>query len=497
MADRCKSEEGVAMVTSVLVSVVVLILGLVAVQLSFHNIEAGSVDRKRVQAVEAAEAGIDESLRHIQGNGPSTLACTLAGTLGNASYQSTITYYATYPPTGSPMACPLSVTPSAAVVTSRGTTVAPVRGARTMQTQVRLTPVRGSFNMAIFSNSSISLVNNLELLGSRGNDGDVYTNGDFDCLNASVISGSVRAQGHVKLANTCEVRQDVWAGGPHTGAAGSPPAVGGGYVSNGSSRPIGHDAMSSSSFVELTKVQSRVNGRARAGTTVTCFASCSTQVAEGIVPQSPQPAPPRLSLPEIPYDEPAWISRGYTIVNRTDCASAKSYIDNNLRTATTPTVVRITGCSRLTWANRSSVQVARDTAIVIDGGLDFGQQTTFQTTPAGSKAKLFLIVPYSSGTDPNVPAYTVNSSRCGTATSPDITAQNLTAFEGLTVLVYSPCKVSWQNHNSGGAPGQVVGGQVEIANSFTLTFSELLVPGAGPVTGYNIDVVFKREIVGS
>ncbi|MCA1727150.1 MAG: hypothetical protein LC722_05725, partial [Actinobacteria bacterium] len=57
-----RDEEGIAMITAMLVGMVTLSLSLVSVQLAVHNSGQSSYDRKRVQAIHAAEAGLDAYL---------------------------------------------------------------------------------------------------------------------------------------------------------------------------------------------------------------------------------------------------------------------------------------------------------------------------------------------------------------------------------------------------------------------------------------------------
>ena len=78
---RLKDEEGVAMITAILVSVIVISLSAVAIQLAVHNVGTSAYDRKRVQAVAAAEAGIDATMEELQTaqaqtNGTVNLPCS-------------------------------------------------------------------------------------------------------------------------------------------------------------------------------------------------------------------------------------------------------------------------------------------------------------------------------------------------------------------------------------------------------------------------------------
>src|SRR5207247_2428995 len=111
-------------------------------------------DRKRVDAVSAAEAGLDATMATIQAavidtsQGQYTLPCSpVTDTLPEtptAKYAVTVNYYTTYPPSGDPMACPPTSAPAAATLTSTGTSVTGALSAsRTMEAEARLTPVYG------------------------------------------------------------------------------------------------------------------------------------------------------------------------------------------------------------------------------------------------------------------------------------------------------------------------------------------------------------------
>src|SRR6266568_4053241 len=151
MMTRLRDERGVALVTALLVSMVVLSLSLVVVQLSIHNSGQSSYDRRRDQAIGAAEAGIDSAFATIQFTGTASLPCgpdSYQGTLSTtpaSSYSVTISYYDTSPPTGSALSCPLTddSAPVAAELVSVGTAVvatSPDAVSRRMQTEIRLTP---------------------------------------------------------------------------------------------------------------------------------------------------------------------------------------------------------------------------------------------------------------------------------------------------------------------------------------------------------------------
>ena len=59
---RRRNEDGIAMITAILVSFMILILSVTAASLSIHNTNESGLDRKRLQVIDAAEAGIDSTL---------------------------------------------------------------------------------------------------------------------------------------------------------------------------------------------------------------------------------------------------------------------------------------------------------------------------------------------------------------------------------------------------------------------------------------------------
>src|SRR5712692_4300566 len=189
------------MVTALLVTMVVLLLGVVVIALSAHNVSQSAFDRKRVQSIGAAEAGLDAYLSALQTSTGSATCTPIDADLTTtpaAHYHVTIQLYSAWPPVaGSELACPPPSDPLGALVVSKGTAVVtgnPTAVSRTMETLVRLVPIYGGFNKAIFSDTILNIGNKLTLNGYQGNDGDVYTNGDFSLNNNTLISGSVYAQ---------------------------------------------------------------------------------------------------------------------------------------------------------------------------------------------------------------------------------------------------------------------------------------------------------------
>src|SRR5438128_220874 len=242
---------------------VVVSLAVVVVGLSLHNVNSSSSDRKRVDAVDAAEAGIDATLSSFRSVIIAALPCpgdaSLTSTLNTtpvAQYTVTPYYYATYPATGSPLTCAaaraLDPGPAGMLLVSQGTAVlsgSPTAVSRTMETEVQLTPMFGGLQQAVFSDKVLNFQNKFTINGNVSNDGDVYTNGNYSMGNNTTIGGSVYAQGYASISQGT-VKRHIWANS---------------YVDLHNISVFGN-ATSSTSYINLDSAH--VYGNAKAGTTL-------------------------------------------------------------------------------------------------------------------------------------------------------------------------------------------------------------------------------------
>jgi hypothetical protein len=150
MRERLRDERGVALIVALLVTFVVLLLSTTVFAMAVRNSEQSANDRKRLQSVSAAEAGLNAAYQHITAppGGLVGLTDTLTDVVGSgpsgSSYDVQITYYeeedGTEPMT-SPSAVPYSITyyPKSALISSVGSSNGKLD--RTMETFVVLTPV--------------------------------------------------------------------------------------------------------------------------------------------------------------------------------------------------------------------------------------------------------------------------------------------------------------------------------------------------------------------
>ena len=185
MLARFRDEQGVALVVALLVTFVVMLLGVAVISLAVHNSEQSGFDRKRLQSVSAAEAGLNAAYQHLTAP-PGGLAGLQKGLTdsvgsgpGGSTYAVTISYFRKTDGT-EPMAPPFSVNyyPGSALLHSVGTSNG--RTERTMESFVVLTPVYAGFEGAIVSNSTTTETNSFTVNGYLGDDGHIYVlNGDY------------------------------------------------------------------------------------------------------------------------------------------------------------------------------------------------------------------------------------------------------------------------------------------------------------------------------
>ncbi len=461
-----RREDGIAMITAILVSFVVLALSVASVQLAMHNSDASGFDRRRGQAIAAAEAGIDYYFSHLSSTTLPSVQCSLSGTLTSSpagTFAVTTIFYdsAGAPlPSSSGSQCPMATTPASVMVSSVGRGAAGSWPARTMQAYANLSPgVTAPFNNtgAIFGHNSVSFTANANVGGNQYSDADVYSNGDITLWANSTLYGNLYSQGTVTLQANSVAQKDVWANGSLT--------------LQGNARVLGN-ATSSTSSITLS-AQSRVYLNARAGTT-----NSGGTVGGSRIANSPSSAPPTKPYPTFTYNQADWVAAGYNVRNYTNCAQAVADIGNWWGSGSGDNVVRVTGGCAMTFG--SSVTVRGNLGIVTDGSVAISNNVRF--SPA-------------SGTGPwNLQFFAGLSgiTPCSFSVSP-----NGGTNANLNTLIYThqACTVDIRS-NSAISQGQLIGGTVDVKHSISFRYKQVPVPGTSG-GGMNGDVRYKREVVTS
>lgn len=478
---RTARDEGSALVIAVMSVSVCLALSLVGVQLAMSSTRASGVDRQRVLAINAAEAGVDAGYTAIQ-NGGANPPCSLPSTSvksgpDTASFATGITYYS---PAGTALPCNstgrvVGVPAKAMLSSSAQTNVlggGGTRGSRKMEALVNLIPVQ-LLNKAIFADGSLSFSNRTTLTGQNGADADVYSNRSVDCANNENFAGNVYSQGDISISNSCTFAGNVWAGGRVS-------------TSNGANGSIGGFVKAGGGSINLTGVT--VGSNLYAQTTIS-YSGCSA--AGKCFPNSNPGMPPASPFPVIRGDAASlaeWTAAapdgpGYAQVNYSGaCSDLTSAIKNTYARAGVPTLV-VTSC-QVVLSNEKDIPLSNDLAIFAAGGFAASQQNTFLSNVPGQQRKMHWIVPYT-------------SSITRPCASPSITTdQNFGTGEDVDMFLYSPCNISFSNNSS--HIGQIYGGSdVTIKNQFDMEYRPVPVFGVDlssmPPLSYTPSIVYKRE----
>ena len=456
MFTRLKDERGVAMVTAIAASFVILLLSVTAYQLAVHNTEQSAVDRRRVQAIAASEAGVHYYLSQFQSGAPETFPCSVAQTMPeqpNVSFDASATYYDA---AGAVMTCPIAAgqLPDGVLIHSTGMSGTPGQD-RTMEAYVRLVETAGGalFDGAMFSEGTIDFDSNVQMY-QGSTPADVYTNGNVTITSNSVVNGSVTAQGSVTLDSNAEVKQDIVAKQ---------------FVYLKSTSIVRGDVTSATQYITLDS-NAHVYGNARAGTSITALSSATIDGTR--TPNSPSTPPTAQGFPAFTYVPADWQSAGYTVTSFASCTLAKTFIGAIL---TGNHVVRITSDCELKWDSNQTVNVRGNLAIIHNGGVTLDSNARF--TNVGDPHNLFFFLGLG-----------------GTSTCKFQMLSNSAIGSDLSMLIHTPCE-AFMGSNSFVVTGQVIAGLVNFGSNGSIYGASVSVPGV-PSGSFDEDIVYFREVVG-
>jgi hypothetical protein len=220
-----RSETGSSIAAVLMVIMVITAIGLTSVQLARHSTDATTVDRERVQALNAAEAGVHEAIGVLQ-----TSPCDLPDTQGSLDQGEYVFSAATEG--------------EACVIHSLGTgRTGSDRTRRLLRVEVAFKPL--AFTYTLFSATEVQAKNNATILGDvyatslhQSHNAliaeDVVSPGDIVTKNNATYGGMIWSGGNVHLNNNTKVVESVIAGGNivlENGAAILGDALAGGSIS--------------------------------------------------------------------------------------------------------------------------------------------------------------------------------------------------------------------------------------------------------------------------
>ncbi len=470
------SDSGSALLVAVMSVGVCLAISLLGLQVALTATRSSGVERQRVLAVNAAEAGIDAGYTAISNGGgqpPCVLpATTVSSGPDRATFTTTISYRSA---DAGPLACDafgrvVGVPVSALIRSAASTNVlagGSTRGQRTMEARVDLVPAQ-LLSKAILADGTLGVTNRTTVTGDVGTDADVYSNRSVACDNNGNFAGSVYSQGDVVISNTCTFAGSVWASGNIT-------------TSRGANGSIAGSAKAHRGSIALTGIT--VSGNLYSSGSIS-YDGCST--AGKCYPNSDPGPPPVTPFPVIRGDATSlsgWRAAGYSVVVDSDCSGIRDRIVGTYARTGTPTLVS-TPCT-VAFNNDKTIALQNDLALFASGGITSARQVSFSSDRPGTRRLLHWVVPY------------VPETMSRPCTSPGITTDQQFGFgDDVAVFVYSPCAISISNN--GTFTGQIYGGSdVTINNQFAMTYRSVPVHGVDlssvPPVRFTPSVVYKRE----
>jgi hypothetical protein len=447
--------------------------------------------RDRAVAISAAEGQVDVMVSKIAAavtatpSAPSWPCIPLTATVADSgphptSTTTTVTYYDA---NGVNVGCPAAGTVlRSATVRSVATgpslpNTLPVR--RVMEAVLTFTggevvtvPVM-ALPRSMFSQNDVAFNNSVTVTQVAGADlPSLYTNGNFSCTNNTSLAGDLVAQGTVTMTNSCTIGGSVAAGGA-VNATSTQAKFGGDVVAVGN--------------VNVTGSSNMVGGTIRTAGLAWWAGCTSTRCTSN---DSTVMAPPQESLPSLPWNadvEAAWVRAGWTVVkfeNPAECnlvggtnAPGQWLLTNSL-VAGPKTVVRTT-CP-LSIGNNATVTMARDVAVVADGGIAFNTSMRFK---AAASRSLYLIQPSSSVAP-------------GCSTDGIAFSNNIMFQATISLMLFTPCNIAAAQSLS--VTGQFyAGGGLTFNNSVGLRYRPMPMPiptgSSTTVEPYGLQITAKRE----
>lgn len=446
-----EDERGVALVTAALVAVVVMFLGATAMSISIHNSDAAGRNRRRVQAIGAAEAGLDWYFSHLQTTELNSIDCdghTQNLTTTPASTFTTVPTF--YDASGAQItSCPMTTVPDSVLISSEGRVVGQ-QPIRTMEAYVYLIPgaPTGFGDSAIFSEGQAYFDSNADVTNGTSGTADVYVNDDVELNSNVTVDGSVYTQGDFYMDSNAEVKRDVVANGP---------------LVTKSNTVIRGNGRSATSYINTV----RIYGDAQAGTYI------NGTVHGTKTPYTPSDPPPMRTFPSFTFNAADWTAQGYSVHTYSSCSDARSFI-NGITSG--KRVVRITSSCTLSWTSGGPT-VRDDLAIISNGGLFVDSDAKFKIG-TGGPFNLHLFFGYG------------GSFGCSNGIELNSNAE---IVSGLHTLLWTPCEV-YVDSNAKVHQGQVFGGTTHFNSNSGLTFELIEIPGLSSA-GFDEDIAFIREVI--
>jgi cytoskeletal protein CcmA (bactofilin family) len=430
LVDRLRRDDGIALIAVLMLMMAMVGIAIGAVQVAEHSSNVTSVDRERLQTVEAAEAGVSEAIRRIETAGSVAAACTGVLDAARTDLEDRDQLIGQYQTKISPDAS-VPVDPNACVIDSWG--FAPTGGDRALrhlEVQVKLIPKTG-FPYTLFAEGSTGTI---YVKNSGTIDGDVYAE-NLDQSKNNIFAKDIITTGSVITKNNAVYAGSIWAAGNVTLDNNS--TVGGSITAAGTT-DAGNVVLNSGTVV---------NGDVLAKGTIT---NNGTIHGASSPTNSNVPSPPNLVKPT--FNENALTP--YTYDNGT-----ASNVNNQLTASRTNLsgTYRYTGNGRITMPD--NVTVNGNLTVVSRGSIDLGQSMSLGTN-------------CQSPNPPCVVAIVALGQAGGFQTDALNVPKAFTGASGLHILLYT--LEGFDGKNSMTFTGSIYADAIDVKNTFTISQSDAL-----------------------
>ncbi|GEN78852.1 hypothetical protein N867_10895 [Actinotalea fermentans ATCC 43279 = JCM 9966 = DSM 3133] len=497
-------DEGVALISAMAVVVLVGILVVAIVSTAVYEATASGRDRQRATAVTTAEGAIDAVLATLQTSNVASYPCPDPAVPSSRSFLADdvdisveVTYYNA---AGTEVTCAAvrAGTAIASAHVSATSAAEPIGNAqvarRTMETLVTLEPhVTNMLENAIHSDTSVRFTNHNDVINGSDTPGqaaNIYSKGDFDCVNQGTYDGSIVAVGNVNLANPCTVKGSIWNGG--TVNLNNSPTVQGSIRSAGNIN-LDKATLGGTAYARgVVTVASGGAGKACLGSPDKCLS--------GQAIEAPKPVDNPFPKIEWPNAQSDWTAHGYTQVvtfsgstcgkpNGSSSDYAANWIRDNMAADTASSTIVVVDCPGNPVrfeGGMNTVTFGRDLLVISRAGFVVSNSVKFVSAGPDADRNVYFIQPAT---------WSGSAVTCNPTVGIDL--NNQVSFESpVRVLLYSPCSIV--KANQGRTAGQIYAqGSFTWDNKANVIYDPLpvwgLSSGSTTAESYDVEIVYKRE----
>ena len=452
-----REEEGYALVVAMLLLAIMMILMVVALDAGSSALQGASKGVEWSKTLTVAEAGVNDAVTRLGDSRIATNPCAMSSatvcTGGGGEYQVNWTATST----------------GGIVVTSIGYFPTKATAKFTREVQVTYEPAP-TFKYALFSQDSLAIKNNPEVVG------DVYSSGNVTVDNNVTICGSIiSANGNVILGQNDQVLKTyapynctgesgmVWAGGAVTGSNGV--SVAGDVKASGPTSATCNPGNATYSISTMT-----VTGKATA-----CGKISGVTAAGGTAPGTANTQPAVETMPAFVFDPNNYSTLSCyptggicgSNLSSTAVSNFNTYVAAHKTSLSGTFAIWQTNPSQSTVINLDGVSaIPGDVTIVSNAPINFGNTNTITTT--ATSAQLVVVSEYQ---PPTGTTCDVNGGDCS------IYGQNSVEFgTGIVGLLYAgpSGKLAFKNNCNGAGctqfDGALYANSMDLKNGFNVVY---------------------------